>query len=309
MAQLKPMLARTAAPFSDADWIFEIKWDGTRALFFIDTAVQIVNRRNVDITSRYPEFQEVKENTKASSCVLDGEIVILKKGKPSFHDLQRREHIDNSFKIALLSREIPAVYIVFDILNLNGEDTTTMPLMERKSLLKEVISESPHVMISPHVEKKGEQYYKAATERGFEGIMAKRKDSLYFPGHRSEYWLKIKKVKTLDCVIGGFTEGEGDRNKYFGALLLGVNSPLEFVGKVGTGFAEEDLETILVMLKKIETGANPFTEPITDRPHFVAPVHVCEVKYLELTDDKKLRAPVFVRLRPDKSPEECTLNI
>ncbi|MBU7029694.1 MAG: DNA ligase [Theionarchaea archaeon] len=307
MNRIKPMLARSGTPFNDPQWIFEVKWDGTRALCVVNETVQFFNRREMDITYRYPELQAIRENIKAS-CIVDGEIVVLKEGKPSFQNLQRREHTDNPFRIRMLSKQIPAVYIVFDILFVDGKDVTKKELSHRKSLLKRTVSESSRVMVSPYIEGKGKEYFTAVTEAGFEGVMAKRKDSLYYPGERSEAWLKIKKTKTLDCVIGGFTEGEGQRAPYFGALLLGVGQPLTFVGKVGTGFSHEGLTHIYEMLKKRETDTNPFAEKISVKAHFVEPVYVCEVKYLELTPDKKLRAPIFLRLRPDKDPEECTLT-
>jgi DNA ligase D-like protein (predicted ligase) len=305
---IQPMLARSAEPFSNADWIFEIKWDGTRALCFVDKEIKFLNRRGVDITYRYPELQTIKENIGAS-CILDGEIVVLKEGIPSFSDLQRREHLDDSFKIRLLSEEIPAVYIPFDILALRGKDTTEIQLLSRKELLKKTVSESPRIIVCPYIAEKGKQYFEEAVRAGFEGVMAKKRDSRYYPGKRSEVWLKIKKTKTVDCVIGGFTEGEGARKAYFGALLLGVGQPLTYVGKVGTGFSDEMLEHVYGILKTIETDMNPFSEQILIQPlHFVKPIHVCEVKYLELTKDRRLRAPVFLRLRHDKGPEECTLK-
>lgn len=303
---MNPMLARSGKPFSDPDWLFEVKWDGTRALCFVNEKVRFFNRRETDITYRYPELQ-IRETVKSSSCILDGEIVVLEKGKPSFQNLQRREHVDDPFKIHLLSQEIPAVYIVFDILSLDSTDVTESPLIERKKLLREVVSESSLVLLSPYVDGKGKEYFEAVTAAGFEGIMAKRKDSFYYPGKRSELWLKIKKMQTVDCVIGGFTDGEGARKGYFGALLLGVNQPLTFVGKVGTGFSDRDLEHLTAILTRTETNENPFSQHM-EGVHFVNPLYMCEVKYLELTKDGKLRTPVFLRLRDDKEPEECTLD-
>jgi DNA ligase D-like protein (predicted ligase) len=306
--QIEPMLARSAEPFSNADWIFEVKWDGTRALCFVDEEVKFLNRRGADITYRYPELQTMKENIGAS-CILDGEIVVLREGIPSFSDLQKREHLDDPFKIRLLSEEIPAVYITFDVLALRGKDTTRIQLLNRKELLRETVLESPRIIVSPYISEKGKEYFEEAARVGFEGLMAKRKDSLYYPGKRSEAWLKIKKTKTVDCVIGGFTEGEGARRAYFGALLLGVGQPLTFIGKVGTGFSEETLKHVYGMLKDIEIDMNPFSEQILiQNIHFVRPVYVCEVKYQELTKDRRLRAPVFLRLKHDKGPEECTLK-
>ena len=307
MVQVTPMLAGSHHPFSDADWIFEVKWDGTRAVCFINKKVKFINRRHTDITHRYPELHAIRKNIGASSCILDGEIVVLKKGLPSFNDLQKRE-IDNPLKINILSKKIPAVYIAFDIMALNGKDITKEPLLARKAYLRKIITDSSHIMVSPYIKGKGKEYFEAATKKGFEGVMAKHIHSLYYPGIRSAFWLKIKKTNTQDCVIGGFTEGEGARNPYFGALLLGVNQPLEFIGKVGTGFSDEDLKSITPLLTKIEIQENPFMQKISrSNTHFVNPLYVCEVKYLEVTRSKKLRAPVFVRWRHDKAPEECIL--
>jgi bifunctional non-homologous end joining protein LigD len=300
------MLARSADPFTDKDWIFEVKWDGTRALCFINDGVTFINRRGVDITYRYPELQ-IADNA-ASSCVLDGEICVLVQGIPSFSYLQRREHIDDPFKIQVLSTQLPAVYIVFDIVKVDDKDLTRTPLLERKKILQDTVSESERLLICPYIEEKGEDYFKAVSRSGFEGIMAKKKDSLYYPGKRSGYWLKIKKTTTADCIIGGYTQGEGVRESTFGALLLGVGCPLEFVGKVGSGFTEDDLTHLFNVLTQIETDESPFSAPIPlDNIHFVKPLYVCEVKYQQITPDNKLRAPVFLRMRYDKNPSECSL--
>jgi bifunctional non-homologous end joining protein LigD len=302
----QPMLARSADPFTDKDWIFEVKWDGTRALCFINYGATFINRRGVNITYRYPELQIT--DSVASPCVLDGEICVLAQGIPSFSDLQRREHIDDPFKIQVLSTQLPAVYVVFDMLKVDDKDLTRTPLLERKRLLQETVSESERLLICPYIEEKGEDYFTAVTESGFEGIMAKKKDSRYYPGKRSGYWLKIKKTATADCIIGGYTQGEGARESTFGALLLGVGCPLEFVGKVGSGFTEDDLTHLFDLLTQIETEEPPFSAPIPiDNIHFVKPHYVCEVKYQQITPDNKLRAPVFLRMRYDKNPSECSL--
>lgn len=302
----QPMLARSADPFTDKDWIFEVKWDGTRALCSINDEATFINRRGVNITYRYPELQIT--DSVASPCVLDGEIVVLVQGIPSFSDLQRREHIDDPFKIQVLSTQLPAVYIVFDMLKINDKDLTRTPLLERKRLLQKTVSESERLLICPYIQEKGEDYFKAVTESGFEGVMAKKKDSIYYPGKRSGYWLKIKKTTTADCIIGGYTQGEGARESTFAALLLGVGCPLEFVGKVGSGFTEDDLTHLFDLLTQIEIDETPFSAPVPlDNIHFVKPEYVCEVKYQQITSDNKLRAPVFLRMRYDKNPTECSL--
>jgi DNA ligase D-like protein (predicted ligase) len=309
MKYVEPMLARSADPFSDTRWIFEIKWDGTRALCYIEDTVHLINRRQIDITHRYPEFQAIHEHVQAHSCVLDGEIVVLRDGIPSFRDLQRREHNQDSFKISLLTHSIPAQFIVFDILSVNGEDVTGEPLLDRKQLLHSIVTQTSQIIVSPFIEGEGESYFISAVKRGFEGIMAKKKDSVYQPGVRSGSWLKIKKTHTVDCVIGGYTEGEGAREQTFGALLLGVNDPLDYIGKVGTGFTDADLAYIHGLLSPLETDDSPFsTEIDIEGVHYVQPVYVCEVKYLERTHDNRLRAPVFLRLRSDKDPDDCILD-
>ncbi|MGC1120018.1 MAG: non-homologous end-joining DNA ligase [Candidatus Methanofastidiosia archaeon] len=300
----QPMLARSADPFTDKDWIFEVKWDGTRAISYINCRATFINRRGANITYRYPELQITDNVTRP--CVLDGEIVVLVQGNPSFSNLQRREHIDDPFKIQVLSTQLPAVYIVFDILKVDDRNLTQTPLLERKRILQQTVSESERLLICPFIQEKGENYFKAVIESGFEGIMAKKKDSLYYPGKRSGYWLKIKRTTTADCIIGGFTQGEGVRESTFGALVLGVGCPLEFVGKVGSGFTEDDLTHISNLLTQIETDENPFSAPVpVDKIHFVKPEYVCEVKYQQITHDNKLRAPVFLRMRYDKNPAEC----
>lgn len=309
MNYINPMLARSADPFSDPDWIFEIKWDGTRAICYIDETVHFINRRHADITHRYPEFSSISHIVQADSCILDGEIVVLREGIPSYRDLQKRDHSEDPFKISLLSHSLPAQYVIFDILRLNGEDMMREHLLTRKKTLRSVLTPSSQIMLSPYVEEKGESYFTATVQAGFEGIMAKKKGSVYEPGVRSDSWLKIKKTHTLDCVIGGFTEGEGVREETFGALLLGVNYPLEYIGKVGTGFTQADLEHLSTVLTPLERKQSPFTTRVNvKKVHYVDPVYVCEVKYVELTHDNRLRAPVFLRLRSDKNPEECTLN-
>jgi bifunctional non-homologous end joining protein LigD len=164
--------------------------------------------------------------------------------------------------------------------------------------------------------EKGEELYETVKKMGLEGVMAKQKNSLYYPGERKDCWLKIKVLNTLDVIICGYTLGEGKREGYFGALLLGAwhEGKLRYLGRVGTGWEEKDLEEITNMLKKIETGKNPFDvfeeEPsVLEKVRWVKPKLVCEVKFMELTEDLKLRAPSFQRLREDKLPEECLLEI
>ncbi len=316
--EIKPMLAFPAKPFDSEDYIFEIKYDGTRTISYVDVenkSVRFLNRRGIYFEWRYPEITKVLlESVKANKVILDGEIVILVDGKPNFWKLQEREHTDDRMRIEILSELYPATFIVFDILYKDGEELISLPLMKRKEILKEILNESERVKISEFIVGEGTKFFQKVKELGLEGIMAKKKDSPYLIGRRSEYWLKIKVLKTVDCVICGYTKGEGAREKYFGALVLGCyeDGKLRYIGRVGTGFDESDLKALKEKLDKIRITSPPFDifeeEPnVKEKMIFTKPIYVCEVKCMEVTKDKKLRAPVFLRLREDKNPEECKI--
>ncbi|AAB89526.1 MULTISPECIES: non-homologous end-joining DNA ligase [Archaeoglobus] len=307
--KIKPMLAVRSKPFSSDDHIYEVKWDGTRCLAFVDVEgkrVRLQNRRLLDITYRYPEIKLL--DAVERNAILDGEVVVIKDGKPSFPLLQKREHVDSRFKIEILSKTIPAVYIVFDVLYCDGW-VVDLELMERKKILSEVLQSRGRVVVEEWIEGKGEEFYRKAVEMGLEGIVAKKKDGRYLIGKRSRLWKKIKKRNTLDCVIVGWIEGEGERAKTFGSLVLAVyeDGRLKHVGNVGTGFDSEFLNWFSERLREIEV-AKPHFEIETKNVHWVKPRYVCEVEFLEFTEDGKLRAPVFLRLREDKSPDECRID-
>ncbi len=302
-SRYKPMLAGTApAPFSDDNWLYEIKWDGVRAIANVGQGVALRSRNGTDLSRQFPELAELL--TLAPATVLDGEIVVMSGGKPDMQALLSR----------LQGREpgagaVPVTYIVFDILCHRGKDMTPLPLSERRRVLKEVVREGPHVVISQPVAGRGEDYYRAAVAQGLEGIMAKRADSPYEPGVRSGTWLKVKALKTCDCVIAGYTGGRGGRSAVFGALLLGLyeGGALVPAGKVGTGFSDQLLGDLM----------KTFSSRVTSRPNFprvhgkvvwLEPVLVCEVEYLAVTKDRKLRMPRFVRLRTDKPAGACTTD-
>ncbi|MEM2925748.1 MAG: non-homologous end-joining DNA ligase [Methanocellales archaeon] len=309
--KILPMLAMlTPKPFNSAQHLFEIKWDGTRTICFTSEPQRLQNRRLVDITKRYPE---IKVEIKKKSAILDGEIIIMQRGKPDFQKLQLREHLSDPFKIELLSKLFPAEYIVFDVLAIDGSDVTTKPLMKRKEILRDILIENEHVTLCDFILENGIEYYNAAIARGLEGIMAKDIYSPYLTGKRSNFWLKIKQFKTLDCIICGLTEGEGLRKNYFGSLILGVyiKERLHFIGKVGTGFDEVQLKFLEEQLKPLKAPC-PFEVPPDVEAKvksWLLPKVVCEVKYQDLTRELKLRAPVFIRLRNDKAPEECTIEV
>ncbi len=310
---IKPMLAETGEPFDDEDWIFEIKFDGTRAIAFVDrNSVKLQNRRLLDITHRYPELTLNKDVK--GRVILDGEIVVLHNGKPDFERLQEREHAEGEAKIHLLSKEYPAVYIVFDVLEIDGKDVTNETLMERKRLLERTVKESERLLISEYVEARGKKFFREVQKLGLEGVMAKRKDSKYEIGKRSKNWLKIKNLKTIDCVVCGLTKGKGSRSEYFGSLVLGCyrKGKLVYVGRVGTGFDRRKMEMFMRVFERLRTRECPFPskpsfESGIELAYWVRPEIVVEVEFLELTKDMKLRAPSLRRIRNDKEPGECVI--
>lgn len=311
MNPIKPMLAVSGQPFNREGWIFEPKIDGTRCIASAMKEVRLSNRRLADITYRYPELVSALGSLK-SECVLDGEITVFVKGIPSFRALAERDHQNDMIKIDYLSRAVPVSYIVFDLLCLKGENLMHLPLGERKRILKEELGDTEEneiVTIVDSFPEKGEDYFQAALKMGIEGVVGKRLDSPYLPGIRSQDWVKIKKSLKLDLVVGGYIPGKGDRKPYFGGLLLGAYSQgkLVYISRVGTGFTEEELQDITSRF--LPRGEPPFSDPpATPLVRWLEPKMVVQVTALERTHDGGLRAPVFLRLRDDKEPEECTLD-
>ncbi|MHA2394737.1 MAG: ATP-dependent DNA ligase, partial [Promethearchaeota archaeon] len=221
MNKYKPMMARTTEKsFNDPDWLFEVKWDGIRAIAYVGETVSLKTRNDKELITKFPELNELSQLT--NKVVLDGEIIILRDGKPDFKAVAARNQVSNIREAQAKAAESPATYIVFDILELDSESVIDHPLSERIELLKKHLKPGKHVIQSIPVPKHGVEYYEAAVKKELEGIIAKRKDSTYQPGTRSPDWLKIKQVKTCDCVIFGYTPGEGNRRETFGALLLGL---------------------------------------------------------------------------------------
>lgn len=306
----KPMLAKDAPnPFSDKDWIFEVKWDGFRVIAYIDEELSIKSRNENELKHNFPELAELTQL--ANGLVVDGEIVVMREGKPDFQSLLERGQAVSAGEIQRQAKRAPVVYIVFDVLEKDDKPLIKLPLMERKKILKDSLREGSHVLLSDFIEEKGEAYYQLALEKGLEGVVAKKKDSPYEEGLRTGSWLKIKKLKTCDCVIFGYTKGEQSREKTFGALILGLygkdGKPV-YVGKVGTGFTEETLGVLSDTFEKLKTELAPFKPESGDRVTWLEPKLVCEVAYQVVTRDMRLRMPRFKSLREDKSPAECILD-
>ena len=316
---IHPMLATAIEkPFDNPEWLFEIKWDGYRAIAFIDDGeVRLVSRNQNDLSEQFPELAPLPKFVKARRAILDGEIVALDdEGRPSFSLMQQRTGFRPG-KPRLGRRDgAPVVYYAFDFLYCDDFDLRRVPLELRKQSLQERIVPGDIVRFSDHYPEKGLALFDAAAQKGLEGIVAKKRASLY-DETRSRDWLKIKITRRQECVIGGYTDPEGSRS-YFGALVLGLydkKGQLIHVGQVGTGFDQRGLKQMFARLQPLATSKNPFHGEIGGlrKVHFVRPELVAEIKFSEWTHETeegglKLRAPVFLGLREDKAPEECTLE-
>lgn len=303
------MMATLAdSPPEGEEWLYEIKWDGIRALCFIENGqVQIYSRSGNRCTQQYPELGVLPNYVNATTALLDGEVAVVDdKGRPAFNLIQPRISVSDPNSIAHLSRSNPVNLFLFDVMYLDGYDLRAVPLMERKRVLGEIVTESDRIRLSGHFVARGREMLEAARQNGLEGIIAKRTDSKY-ESRRSPNWLKIKAVNEQEFVIGGFTAGE---RSYFSSLVLGTyrDGKLVHAGQVGTGFNERTLKEIYDRLKPLITPKSPFSGGITNRlgrdVTWVKPELVAQIKYLEFTPDGMLRAPVFLGLRTDKKSED-----
>ncbi len=311
--QVEPMKAMIAeAPPSEKGWLYEIKWDGVRALAYIeDDKVEFYSRKGERITSQYPELAKLPKFVKAKNAILDGEIAALdEQGRPHFQLLQPRIMASGKSGIADAAAATPVTYFAFDLLYFNGADLRQAPLIERKKLLRSALTGHERFRYSEHFEDKGKDLLVHARKAGLEGIMAKRADSSY-ESKRSAAWLKIKLVQQQEFVICGYTKGE---RQTFASLMLGTyqDDKLQYVGNVGTGFNEKSLTAIHNALQPLIVSKSPFSVyklPLNKGVTWVKPELVCEVKFAQWTKDMHLRAPVFLGLRPDASPRDCTFEL
>jgi len=314
---IRPMLATlTDKPFDSDDWLYEIKWDGYRAVAFLDgKSMRLVSRNQNDFTAAYPELRDLPSLVKARTAILDGEIVALDDGgRSSFSLMQQRTGVaEGGRRIRQTRDDIPIAYYVFDLLYLDGYDLMQADLEQRKRLLQSVLTTGELVRYSDHYIGRGTALLDAAAQRGLEGIVAKHATSCY-EQKRSREWLKIKIVRRQECVIGGYTDPRGSREN-FGSLVLGLyddKGRLVPVGQAGSGFTGQTHADMWKRLESLETSRSPFLGKVESdrRVHYVKPELVAEIKFTEWTHEGqsgavKMRAPVFEGLRLDKKASEC----
>ncbi len=294
--------------FSDPNWLFEIKWDGVRAMAWIsDDEVTLRSRANVDITKRYPELASLPKSFAAGEAILDGEIVALdEQGHSSFERLQERMH--TRAPGAKLIATVPVVYFVFDLLYCDGYDLRDAPLLQRKELLQRLLYPTKQLRYADHQLDHGKELYELAKQHGLEGIVAKRADSVYV-SDRSANWLKLKVTQTVDAVVGGWTAARTSGLE-FGSLLLGLydGKKLRFIGHVGSGFDGQKQKAIFARLKELSTAGSPFdgVPAANEKPSWIKPELIARVKFSGWTNEHALRHPVFLGLREDVKPSDCT---
>ncbi len=297
-AYIKPMLAKLSEPFDSPEFLYEIKWDGTRCLFFIEEGrLRLQNRRLNDITYRYPEFWDLSQKIPRDGLVFDGEIVVLKDGRPVFRLLQEREHVKSPAKIKMLSQRLPATYFVFDLLYLDGKPLLKEPLRRRKELLKGLIPESPFVVESGYVLEKGKAFFERVIREGFEGVMAKHLESPYLPGKRVDFWLKFKPRGRRRCLIVGYLLRPDGTLK---SLLVAepTEKGLIFRGRVASGLNTRLSDELLSRLKKLgaEKPADLKGHGFPKGAFWVRPEIACEVSFQEVTHHGQFRAPVLEKV-------------
>jgi bifunctional non-homologous end joining protein LigD len=311
-----PMLATPSAdvPRDEQRWSFDVKWDGVRAIAYLQPGRLRLESRNLnDVTESYPEVRGLIGQAGMREMVLDGEIVAFgEDGRPSFERLQRRMHVSSPSSIRRLAAGMPVLYAIFDLLYLDGHSLMDLPYRERRKRLESLELSGPAWRVPAAHPGQGRLLLEATEKQGLEGIVAKRLDSRYEPGRRSGAWLKIKHTLRQELVIGGWVPGEGRRTNRIGALLMGYyeDGSFRYAGRAGTGFTERTLAELQNQLAPLRRDTNPFDEgpKLPREAVFVEPRLVAEIEFREWTADGVMRAPSFKGLRDDKSPREVVLE-
>lgn len=304
---IRPMLIGTEGqPFDSDEYIYELKLDGERCITYLDRDKTILkNKRNILMLPKVPELAEIHKNVNVR-CILDGELAVIKDGRPDFFEIQKRSMMSNPVKIDMAAKKYPACFTAFDILYFEDRQVTDLSLTERKELLqKAVISENGRFAASRFIEKNGIKFYNLAEQQELEGIVAKRKDSKYYFDKRTKDWIKIKHLQDDGFIVLGYVPKENSMN----SIILGQysNGLLVYKGHVTLGVGGDPFRKIRALNKT----SCPFSEipKGNENAVWVTPELVCTVKYMMKTESGGMRQPVFKGLREDKSPEECVENI
>ena len=300
---IKPMLiGEMQEAFNSLDYIYELKLDGLRCIAYLDKNVtELRNKRDIKMLAKVPELSQIHKQVKCR-CILDGELIVIKDGKPDFFEIQRRSLMANTFKIQLAASKLPASFTAFDILYYDDHEVKDLPLMQRKKLLEKVIKENERIAISRYIEERGVEFYQLAKQNQLEGIVAKRKDSKYYLDKRTKDWIKIKNLLDDDFVVCGYIF------KHSGVISIVIgqylSKKLVYKGHVTLGVSTVDFKIIKSMTEII-------TQPFNDLPSgndnavWIEPNLVCTVKFMMKTANGSLRQPVFKGLRDDKEPKDC----
>ena len=301
---LTPMLiAENSAPFDSPDYWFELKLDGIRCLVYLDeNGTELRNKRNDRISGKYPEISSIYKQVK-KRCILDGELAVIIDGKPNFAEIQRRSLMSDKFKIETAARKYPICFTAYDLLYAGNTAILNKPLIVRVEMLFGLVSESPLLVLSQHIEETGTAFFAAAKELGLEGIVAKRKDSKYFPGKRTKNWVKMKALLDDDFIVCGYYMKGNLSSVIIGSWSDGT---VVYQGHVVLGVSRQDFRIMSESPRAEKSAFQSF--PDFDDAVWLEPRLVCTVKYMERTRNGGLRQPVFKGIRDDKSPEECVLR-
>lgn len=301
--KIQPMLIGASAdtPFEDTDYVYELKFDGERAIAYLSSdGTELRNKRNKKMQSVFPELKEIHRQVK-SKCILDGEYIVIKNGKPNFSEVQKRSLMNNPFKISCAAERNPVSFIAFDILYFEDKDITSLPLIDRKELLKNTVIDGERLACSKVFETGGIPLFDLAKTKDLEGIVAKKRNSSYFYGKRTKDWIKIKNLLDDDFVVCGWIDKSGNVN----SIVLGqyIKGELTYKGHVTLGITDTDLFKIKSYLqsecpfKNVPKG--------NEDANWVKPILVCIVKFMERTQSGGMRQPIFKGLRYDKIAKEC----
>jgi len=303
---IKPMLiGEMQEAFDSPDYIYELKLDGERCIAYLDkNSTDLRNKRNIKMLAKVPELSNIHKQVKCR-CILDGELIVTKDGKPDFFEIQRRSLMSNSFKIQLAASKLPATFTAFDILYYDDHEVIELPLLQRKNLLQKVIKENDRISISRYIEEQGINFYNIAKENQLEGIVAKRKDGRYYLDKRTKEWIKMKNLQDDDFVICGYIF----KDSGVISIVLGQYSGSELVykGHVTLGMSTPNFK---IIKSTTVLSIQPFNNLPSgnDNAVWIELKLVCTVKYMMKTTNDSMRQPVFKGLRDDKEPKECIIK-